>query len=255
MRAAASATRSCCRSTSSSRCSSSRCSSRSRCCATTARYGNFRSAGVPSARWSSTSSCSGAGWAPRVSNTQIANVWDEFARGCFAFYISGPWNIGEFSSACRRELQDTWTTAPLPGPDGARASRSPAARAWCCSRARSTRTRRGQLIEYLSAARACRRASTRSPATCRRAARRWTTPALATIAVRARFRDAARARRSRRRRCRSGSASRTEMRLVGRARVHGALTVDEAAAALDRARRRDPGEAALDAATQAGACT
>ncbi len=39
-------------------------------------------------------------WAPKLSNTQLPNIWDEFARGYLAFYISGPWNIGEFK---RRE--------------------------------------------------------------------------------------------------------------------------------------------------------
>ena len=36
------------------------------------------------------------GLAPRMTNTQLSNVWDEFARGLFTFYITGPWNIGEF---------------------------------------------------------------------------------------------------------------------------------------------------------------
>ena len=34
--------------------------------------------------------------APPARDTQIANLWNEFARGHFSFYISGPWNIGEF---------------------------------------------------------------------------------------------------------------------------------------------------------------
>ncbi len=56
-------------------------------------------------------------WAPRLSNTQLPNIWDEFARGFVAFYISGPWNIGEFK---RREPQidGRWSTAPLPGVGG-----------------------------------------------------------------------------------------------------------------------------------------
>jgi multiple sugar transport system substrate-binding protein len=58
------------------------------------------------------------GLAPPMTNTQIANVWDEFGRGLFAFYISGPWNIGEFRRRLPRERQDDWATAPLPGPDG-----------------------------------------------------------------------------------------------------------------------------------------
>ncbi|MBC8055609.1 MAG: extracellular solute-binding protein, partial [Rhizobiales bacterium] len=36
------------------------------------------------------------GLAPAMTDTQISNVWDEFARGMFTFYVSGPWNIGEF---------------------------------------------------------------------------------------------------------------------------------------------------------------
>jgi len=58
------------------------------------------------------------GLAPAMSNTQVANVWDEFARGLFAFYVSGPWNIGEFRRRLPRELQADWATAPLPGPSG-----------------------------------------------------------------------------------------------------------------------------------------
>jgi len=59
-----------------------------------------------------------AGLAPPVSNTQVANVYQEFARGTFAMYITGPWNLGEFRSRLPAELQDAWSTAPLPGPDG-----------------------------------------------------------------------------------------------------------------------------------------
>jgi multiple sugar transport system substrate-binding protein len=58
------------------------------------------------------------GWAPPMSNTQISNVWDEFSRGLFAFYITGPWNIGEFKRRLPADMQDKWNTAPLPGPDG-----------------------------------------------------------------------------------------------------------------------------------------
>ena len=36
----------------------------------------------------------------------------------FAFYVSGPWNIGEFRRRLPRERQGDWATAPLPGPDG-----------------------------------------------------------------------------------------------------------------------------------------
>ena len=58
------------------------------------------------------------GWAPPMSETQISNVWDEFGRGFFAFYVSGPWNIREFRNRLPAEVRDDWMTAPLPGPDG-----------------------------------------------------------------------------------------------------------------------------------------
>lgn len=58
------------------------------------------------------------GWAPAVSETQISNVWDEFFRGSFAFYLSGPWNIREFRNRQPPALADAWGTMPLPGPDG-----------------------------------------------------------------------------------------------------------------------------------------
>ena len=90
------ATRSCCRSTSSSRCWRSRCSRTSRCCAT-ADAAATSAARASGARWRSTWRCSTSGCAPPIdATTQISNVWDEFGRGFFAFYISGPWNIGEF---------------------------------------------------------------------------------------------------------------------------------------------------------------
>jgi len=58
------------------------------------------------------------GLAPPVANTEIANVYQEFARGTFAMYITGPWNLGEFARRLPPELQDAWATAPMPGPDG-----------------------------------------------------------------------------------------------------------------------------------------
>lgn len=60
--------------------------------------------------------------APPSTNTQIANLWNEFARGYFSFYITGPWNIGEFKRRLPPELQNAWMTAPLPGPNGPGAS-------------------------------------------------------------------------------------------------------------------------------------
>ena len=58
------------------------------------------------------------GLAPAMSSAQVSNVWDEFARGMFGFYITGPWNIGEFRRRLPPSMQSLWATAPLPGPDG-----------------------------------------------------------------------------------------------------------------------------------------
>ena len=56
--------------------------------------------------------------APPVSNTQVSNLYQEFARGYFSMYISGPWDRGEFARRLPPELADAWGTAPLPGPEG-----------------------------------------------------------------------------------------------------------------------------------------
>ncbi len=57
--------------------------------------------------------------APAIGNNEIANLYQEFARGYFAMYITGPWNLGEFRRRLPPELAAAWATAPLPGPDGA----------------------------------------------------------------------------------------------------------------------------------------
>ncbi|MEO7432118.1 MAG: sugar ABC transporter substrate-binding protein [Dokdonella sp.] len=57
-------------------------------------------------------------WAPEMSATQISNVWDEFGAGFFSYFITGPWNVGEFKRRLPRRLQNDWATMPLPGPNG-----------------------------------------------------------------------------------------------------------------------------------------
>jgi len=59
------------------------------------------------------------GLAPPVANTEISNLYQEFERGYFSMYITGPWNLGEFRRRLPEALQDAWCTAPLPGPAGA----------------------------------------------------------------------------------------------------------------------------------------
>ena len=58
------------------------------------------------------------GWAPSAGEGEFGNVAQEFGRGRFAFYITGPWYIGEFRRRLPAAMQERWNTAPLPGPDG-----------------------------------------------------------------------------------------------------------------------------------------
>jgi len=58
------------------------------------------------------------GLAPRVAATQIANLWNEFARGWFSVFISGPWTIGDLGERLPQDFRGKWTTAPNPGPNG-----------------------------------------------------------------------------------------------------------------------------------------
>jgi len=81
------------------------------------RYGNFRSPGFVRASQFYLGMFA-EGLAPRATNTQISNIYDEFAKGHFAFIITGPWNIGEFKRRMPANRQDDWMTAPLPGPNG-----------------------------------------------------------------------------------------------------------------------------------------
>jgi multiple sugar transport system substrate-binding protein len=89
------------------------------------------------------------GHAPPMTNTQVFNLWQEFGRGTFALYVSGPWNLGEFRRRLAPELQDRWTTAPLPGPRGPGASIAGGSSLVLFRRSRAKRAG-WALIEYLS---------------------------------------------------------------------------------------------------------
>jgi multiple sugar transport system substrate-binding protein len=57
------------------------------------------------------------GLAPPSGETSVANVYQDFARGWVAFWMTGPWNLGEL--ARRLPAGTPWATAPLPAPEGA----------------------------------------------------------------------------------------------------------------------------------------
>ena len=85
------------------------------------RYGNFRGAGFARALEFYLSMFERR-LAPPVTSNDVANVWNEFGRGYFSFFITGPWQIGELKRRLPAELQSSWMTAPLPGPKGPGAS-------------------------------------------------------------------------------------------------------------------------------------
>jgi ABC-type sugar transport system, periplasmic component len=82
------------------------------------RYGNFESAGFRRALTFYVDTFR-LHQAPAITNVEAGNPWSEFGRGVYAFYFSGPWNIGEFRQRLPAAEQPDWSTAPLPGPDGA----------------------------------------------------------------------------------------------------------------------------------------
>lgn len=65
--------------------------------------------------------CFRRGWAPKVSNLQVANVYQQFAHADFVMYITGPWQVAEFAHRLPPEMRDKWETAPLPAHDASEA--------------------------------------------------------------------------------------------------------------------------------------
>ncbi|TAA23839.1 sugar ABC transporter substrate-binding protein [Pseudoxanthomonas winnipegensis] len=89
------------------------------------------------------------GWAPKMSETQVSNVWDEFFRGTYSFYLSGPWNIREFRIRAPEALKDQWGTMALPGPHGPGAGIAGGSSLVIFQRSRN-KDAAWQLIEFLS---------------------------------------------------------------------------------------------------------
>lgn len=56
------------------------------------------------------------GYAPPLSNAQVANVYQQFDTGDFMMWITGPWDVGNFRRRLAPARQAYWTTAPLPAP-------------------------------------------------------------------------------------------------------------------------------------------
>jgi multiple sugar transport system substrate-binding protein len=112
------------------------------------RYGNFESAGFKRALGFYVDTFK-LKQAPGITNVEAGNPWTEFGRGVYAFYLSGPWNIGEFRTRLPAAQQDDWATAPLPGPAGAGIGAAGGS-SLVIFRASKHKDAAWQLIEYLS---------------------------------------------------------------------------------------------------------
>lgn len=215
------------------------------------RYGNFRSEGFKQSL-GFYKEMFDEKWAPVVTNNQISNVWDEFGKGFYSFYISGPWNIAKFKERLPASQQDDWMTMPLPGPEGPGASLANGT-SFVVFRDSPNKAAAWKLIDYLASpqAQAKFHALTgdlpprRSP---------WQTPALANDPYARAFRQQLE---------RAVSTPKvpeweriaTEMRLVGEQVANGRLSVDQAAEELDRRADRilEKRRWMLDHADKAGA--
>lgn len=58
------------------------------------------------------------GLAPAISNAQVTNLYQQFGAGELAMFISGPWDVGNLRTRLTDAQQKSWSTAPLPAPDG-----------------------------------------------------------------------------------------------------------------------------------------
>jgi multiple sugar transport system substrate-binding protein len=112
------------------------------------RFGNFRSAGFAHALQFYVAMFRN-GYAPARTDADVSNLWNEFGRGHFVFFISGPWNIGELQRRLPKDVQHSWATAALPGPDGPGASIAGGS-SLVLFRASRKKRAAWQLIEYLS---------------------------------------------------------------------------------------------------------
>ena len=86
-----------------------------------------------------------------TSLIRMRDVFQGFADGYFAMYITGPWNVGEFQRRLPEVVRSEWMTAPLPGFDGMTPGVSLAGGSSLVIFSSSTRKAEAwKLIEYLS---------------------------------------------------------------------------------------------------------
>ncbi len=88
-------------------------------------------------------------FAARVTHSEVTDLYSAFARGDYAFYITGPWNLAEFARRLPAGLKNAWATAPLPGPRGRGAS-SAGGVSMCISRSSKQKDRAFRFLEYMA---------------------------------------------------------------------------------------------------------
>ncbi len=192
--------------------------------------GNFQSAGFRKAL-AFYAEIFARGLAPPASDTQIGNLYDEFARGYFSFYVSGPWNLGEFRRRLAPERQDIWMTAPMPGPVGPGVSLAGGASLVVFARS-PHKDVAWPLIEFLSTPQIQNRFyALTGDLPARRDA--WDAGALAADPKAAAFREQL-SRVTPTPQVPEWEAIATQMQLVAEQMVRGGLTVDAATAEMDR---------------------
>ncbi|MGH8063168.1 MAG: sugar ABC transporter substrate-binding protein [Pseudoxanthomonas sp.] len=215
------------------------------------RYGNFRSASFKRAL-GFYKEMFDRKLAPVVTNNQISNVWDEFGKGFYSYYISGPWNIAKFKERLPPAQQGDWMTMPLPGPDGPGASLANGTSFVVFGQSRH-KAAAWKLIAYLSTPQiqAQFHALTgdlpprRSP---------WKTPALANDPYAKAFREQLE-RAVPTPKVPEWERIAQEMRVIGEEVANGRMDVDQATAELDRRADRflEKRRWMLDQAAEAGA--
>ena len=112
------------------------------------RYGNFRSAEFQ-AHAGVLREHVRASWAPRMTNTQISNVWDEFGRGILLLLHHRALEHRRVQKRLPPTLRDDWMTVPMPGPNGPGASIAGGA-SFVIFKHSQNKDAAWQLIEYLS---------------------------------------------------------------------------------------------------------
>ena len=194
------------------------------------RYGNFRSAGFKHAL-GFYKEMFDQELAPVVTNNQISNVWDEFGKGFYSYYISGPWNIAKFKERLPAAQQDDWMTMPLPGPNGPGASLANGT-SFVVFRQSRHKAAAWKLIRYLSLPQTQARfhqltgdlPPRRSP---------WQTPALANDPHAKAFREQLE-RAVPTPKVPEWERIAQEMRIIGEEVANGRMSVDQAAEEMDR---------------------